>query len=85
MSFIPAFMLPVWRSVEMESGKNPCRMAGTAIRHAKLPPPCPTSENDASLARFEHGRINMTRFIQFIPQPGIAVSINIARTQFDGD
>ena len=23
MSFKPAFMLPTWRSVEMESGRNP--------------------------------------------------------------
>ena len=30
MDFMPAFMLPLCRSVEMESGGNPCWMAGTA-------------------------------------------------------
>src|ERR1017187_1446309 len=39
MSFMPVFMLPTWRSVEMESGKKPWRTAGTATRQAKLPPP----------------------------------------------
>lgn len=44
MSFMPAFMLPMWRSVEIESGRKPCRTAGTATRHAKLLPPWPTSK-----------------------------------------
>ena len=38
MSFMPAFMLVMWRSVEMESGRNPCFIAGTATRQAKVPP-----------------------------------------------
>ena len=29
MSFMPLFMLPMCRSVEMESGTHPCWMAGT--------------------------------------------------------
>ena len=44
MSFIPAFMLPMCRSVEMESGGKPSFMDGTAMRQAKLPPPWPTSK-----------------------------------------
>ena len=32
MSFMPPFMLPMCRSVEMASGRNPSRTAGTAIR-----------------------------------------------------
>ena len=41
---MPEFMLPMWRSVEMESGRKPSLIAGTAIRQAKLPPPWPTSK-----------------------------------------
>ena len=41
---MPAFMLPMCRSVEIESGAKPSFMAGTAIRQAKLPPPWPTSK-----------------------------------------
>ena len=44
MSFIPAFMLLVWRSVEMESGTKPAFMSGTAVAHLKLVPPWPTSK-----------------------------------------
>ena len=43
MSFMPAFMLPMWRPVEIESGRNPLT-AGTAMRHSSLPPPWPTSK-----------------------------------------
>ena len=41
---MPAFMLPMCRSVEIESGKKPALTIGTAMRHRKLPPPCPTSK-----------------------------------------
>ena len=41
---MPAFSLPVCRSVLMTSGKKPCLVAGTAWRHRKLPPPWPTSK-----------------------------------------
>ncbi len=44
MSFMPAFMLPMCRSVEIESGRKPSFTAGTAMRQAKLPPPWPTSK-----------------------------------------
>ena len=43
MSIMAAFMLPACRSVEMESGGKPRRIAGTAFRNRKLPAPCPTS------------------------------------------
>ena len=49
MSFIPAFMLSTCRSVEIESGVKPCRMAGMACRNEKLPPPCPTSKSGTKL------------------------------------
>ena len=39
MSFMPVFMLPIWISVEIESGRNPSLIAGTATRQRKLPPP----------------------------------------------
>ena len=45
MSFIPAFMLPMCRSVEIVSGTNCSFIAGAAMRQAKLPPPCPTSKS----------------------------------------
>ena len=41
---MPAFWLPVCRSVLITSGKKPCLVAGTAWRHRKLPPPWPTSK-----------------------------------------
>ena len=44
MSFIPAFMLSLCRSVEIESGRKPCWIAGAAWRKMKLPPPWPTSK-----------------------------------------
>ena len=43
MSFMPAFMLPMCRSVEIESGRKPAFIAGTATPQEKLPPPWPTS------------------------------------------
>jgi hypothetical protein len=39
MSFMPAFMLPMCRSVEIESGQKPLFTRGTAIPQLKLPPP----------------------------------------------
>ena len=39
MSFMPAFMLVMCRSVEIESGVKPAFTIGIATRHAKLPPP----------------------------------------------
>ena len=53
MSFMPAFMLPMCRSVEIESGRKPSFMAGTAMRQRKLPPPWPDVEDHAALAAFE--------------------------------
>ena len=44
MSFMPAFMLLMCRSVEIESGTKPAFTIGIATRHAKLPPPWPTSK-----------------------------------------
>ena len=44
MSFMPAFMLLMCRSVEIESGMKPAFTIGTATRQAKLPPPWPTSK-----------------------------------------
>ena len=44
MSFMPAFMLPMCRSVEIESGRKPSFTSGTATYQAKLPPPWPTSK-----------------------------------------
>src|SRR5579862_4988728 len=44
MSFIPAFMLPMCRSVEIELATKPCCTAGTAWLKTKLPPPWPTSK-----------------------------------------
>ncbi len=49
MSFMPAFMLPVCRSVLITSGQKPCFVAGTACRNTKLPPPCPTSKSTPRL------------------------------------
>ena len=44
MSFIAAFMLPVCRSVEIESGTKPAFISGTAVAYRKLVPPWPTSK-----------------------------------------
>ena len=46
---MPAFSLPVCRSVLITSGKKPCLVAGTACRHRKLPPPWPTSKSTPRL------------------------------------
>ena len=35
---------PMCKSVDMESGTNPCLTAGTALRNQKLPAPWPTSK-----------------------------------------
>ena len=39
MSFMPAFMLLMCRSVEIESGMKPAFISGTATLQLKLPPP----------------------------------------------
>ena len=39
IDFIPPVRLPLCKSVEMESGANPCCMAGTAHWNARLPAP----------------------------------------------
>jgi hypothetical protein len=44
MSFMPAFMLPACRSVEMVSGQKPSAVIGAATRHVKLALPWPTSK-----------------------------------------
>lgn len=44
MSLTLAFWLVACKSVEIESGRKPSWMIGTAIRQTKLPPPWPTSK-----------------------------------------
>ena len=44
MSFMPAFMLLMCKSVEIESGMKPAFTIGIAMPQLKLPPPWPTSK-----------------------------------------
>ena len=44
MSFMLEVKLPECMSVEIESGRKPSLMMGTATRQVKLPDPCPTSK-----------------------------------------
>jgi hypothetical protein len=41
-------------TIEMESGWNPCWMAGAASRHQKLADPCPTSKVTPLLRAFHN-------------------------------
>ena len=50
MSFKLVVKLPECMSVEMESGRKPCWMMGTATRQVKLPYLAPTSKITPRLA-----------------------------------
>jgi len=63
MSFMPAFMLPMCKSVEIESGMKPCLTAGAACRNRKLPPPCPTSKMMRAVA-LEQVLVHFTAVIE---------------------
>ena len=71
MSFMPAFMLPMCRSVEIESGRKPSLMSGTATRHAKLPPPWPTSKMMPRLRPSISARVRLAVAIQLVAQTGV--------------
>ena len=51
---MPAFMLPMCRSVEIESGRKPSLIAGTAMRHSEAAAAVADVEDHAALAAFEH-------------------------------
>ena len=48
-SFMPAFIEPMCRSVEITSGRKPSFTSGVATYQAKLPPPWPTSKSTPRL------------------------------------
>src|SRR5437870_4535618 len=50
MSFSPAFMLYVCRSVEIVSGRNPAFVNGTATRQKKLPAPYSCAKAELAIA-----------------------------------
>ena len=84
MSFMPVFMLPMWRSVEIESGRNPALIAGTAIRHRKLPPPWPTSKITPRFLPSHSAGFTRAGFVLLVAQPGIHVGVDVARPELLG-
>src|SRR5262249_18838469 len=84
MSFIPAFMLPIWRSVEMESGRNPSFIAGTAIRHKKLPPPWPTSKITPRFLASQSAGFTLPDSTCSLRKPGKVWGIDTPRSELGG-
>jgi hypothetical protein len=62
----------MWRSVEIESGRNPSLMAGKAMRHRTLP-------------AFEHPWVDVTRGVLLAAQAGVHVRVDVAGPKFLGD
>ncbi len=85
MSFMPPLMLATCRSVEMTSGRNPSLMAGTAMRHAKLVAPWPTSNRTPRFLRLPEGRIDLAGRVLLAAQPRVHVRVDVARTQLARD
>ena len=56
MSFMPAFMLPMCRSVEIESGRKPCLDGWDRDPPEKAAAAVADVEDHAALAAFEQGR-----------------------------
>ena len=84
MSFMPEFMLPVCRSVEMESGMKSLLHRGHRDAPRETAAAVAHIEDDAALAPFDHPRIHFAVIVEFVPQPGIAVRVDVARPQFLG-
>ena len=61
MSFMPAFMLPMCRSVEIESGRKPAFTAGTATRQSEAAAAVADVEDHAALAALEQARVRLAR------------------------
>ena len=84
MSFMPEFMLPVCRSVEMESGMKSLLHGGHRDAPGEAAAAVSHVEDDAALAAFDHSRIDFAVVVEFVAQAGIAVRVDVAGTQFLG-
>ena len=80
MSFMPAFMLPMCRSVEIESGTKPVLID----RHGDAPEETAAAvadvEDDAALARLDESGIRLAGY-QLVAQARVHVRVDVARPQ----
>ena len=81
MSFMPAFMLSMCRSVEMESGVKPCFIGGNRLAKRKASAAMADIENDAALACFEQIGQQLAVLIQHGHRGEIRVRVDIAGPQ----
>ena len=63
---MPAFILLMCRSVEMESGMKPCFIAGTAMPPGETAAAMSDIEDDAALAPLDHARIQFARIVELV-------------------
>ena len=73
------------RSVEIESGRNPSLMIGTATRQAKLAAAVADVEDHAALAALEQSRVGVARGVELATQAGIDVRVDVAGTELLGE
>ena len=71
--------LPVWRSVLIESGTNPCSIAGTALRNQKLAAPWPRSKMMPRSRRLPHVLVDLAVLVDDRELLGEDVGVDIAR------